>query len=190
MPTIITHTVVAVAAGKAFSEGSMPRNFWRAAIISSIIADGDVVAFFFGIPYSHFFGHRGFFHSILFAFLLSIPLASIFWERARPFSRQWWQYFLFFFLIGSSHGLLDALTDGGLGIALFSPFDNHRYFFPWTPIVVSPIGLRGFFSHWGLEVMISEVTYVWAPLLICLAAFRVVIRKFYKHALIPAVPDK
>ena len=46
MPTIITHTVVAVAAGKAFSEGSMPRNYWRAAIVSSIIADGDVVAFF------------------------------------------------------------------------------------------------------------------------------------------------
>jgi len=146
--------------------------------------------FFSGFRIQIFFGHRGFFHSILFAFLLSIPLASIFWEHARPFSRQWWQYFLFFFLIGSSHGLLDALTDGGLGIALFSPFDNHRYFFPWTPIVVSPIGLRGFFSHWGLMVMISEVTYVWAPLLICLAAFRVVIRKFYKHSLITAVPEK
>jgi inner membrane protein len=80
------------------------------------------------------------------------------------------------------------MTDGGLGIALLSPFDNHRYFFPWTPIVVSPIGLRGFFSQWGLEVMISEVTYVWVPLLICLAAFRMIIRKFHKHALITAVP--
>ena len=189
MPTIITHTVVAVAAGKAFTEGPMPRNFWRAAIISSTIADVDVLAFFFGIPYEHFFGHRGFFHSLFFAFVLSIVLASIFWEHAKPFSRQWRQYFLFFFLVGSSHGLLDAMTDGGLGIALLSPFDNHRYFLPWTPIVVSPIGIRGFFSRWGLMVMISEVTYVWVPLLLFLFVFRIVMRKFYKPALIRAVPD-
>lgn len=189
MPTIITHTVVAVAAGNAFSEGPMPRSFWRAAIVSSIIADGDVVAFFFGIPYAHVFGHRGFFHSIFFACMLSVALASIFWKHAKPFSRPWWPYFVFFFLVGSSHGLLDAMTDGGLGIALLSPFDNHRYFFPWTPIVVSPIGPRGFFSHWGLMVMISEITYVWVPLLICLFAFRVIMRKFYKQALITTVPD-
>lgn len=189
MPTIITHTVVAVAAGKAFTKGPMPRNFWRAAIVSSVIADGDVLAFFFGIPYAHFFGHRGFFHSIFFAFMLSIALASIFWKHARPFSRQWWQYFLFFFLVGSSHGILDAMTDGGLGIALLSPFDNHRYFFPWTPIVVSPIGLSGFFSHWGLMVMISEITYVWAPLLICLFVIRMSIHKFCKQALITTVHD-
>jgi inner membrane protein len=84
---------------------------------------------------------------------------------------------------------LDAMTDGGLGIALLSPFDNHRYFFPWTPIVVSPIGLRGFFSNWGLRVMISEITYVWAPLLICLFAIRLTLRKFWKRALLTTVPD-
>jgi inner membrane protein len=84
---------------------------------------------------------------------------------------------------------LDAMTDGGLGIALLSPFDNHRYFFPWTPIVVSPIGLRGFFSHWGLMVMISEITYVWAPLLICLFVIRMSIHKFCKQALITTVHD-
>lgn len=81
------------------------------------------------------------------------------------------------------------MTNGGLGIALLSPFDNYRYFFPWTPIVVSPIGLRGFFSHWGLEVMISEIIYVWAPLLICLFSIRLIIRKFGKHSFITTVAD-
>jgi inner membrane protein len=81
------------------------------------------------------------------------------------------------------------MTDGGLGIALLSPFDNNRYFLPWTPIVVSPIGLRGFFSHWGLMVMISEITYVWAPLLICLLAIRVILRKFSKQVIITTVPE-
>jgi inner membrane protein len=57
-----------------------------------------------------------------------------------------------FFLITASHGILDAFTNGGLGIALFSPFDNSRYFFPFRPIQVSPIG-AGFFSMRGLRVL-------------------------------------
>jgi len=55
------------------------------------------------------------------------------------------------------------MTDGGLGVAFFSPFDNHRYFLPWTPIRVSPIGLGRFFSHRGLEVLQSELLWIWLP---------------------------
>lgn len=53
--------------------------------------------------------------------------------------------FLFLFLSISSHGFLDAATDGGLGIAFFRPFSNYRYFFPWNPIVVSPLSVGRFF---------------------------------------------
>ncbi len=63
MPTIISHTVVAVAAGKAFVPKDVPTHFWLLSIICSIIPDADVVGFYFGVPYDHFFGHRGFFHS-------------------------------------------------------------------------------------------------------------------------------
>ena len=45
---------------------------------------------------------------------------------------------MFLFLAIASHGLLDAFTDGGLGVAFFAPFDSTRYFFPVTPIEVSP----------------------------------------------------
>ena len=45
----------------------------------------------------------------------------------------------------ASHGVLDALTDGGPGVAFLAPFDDTRYFFPWRPIRVSPLW-RGFFS--------------------------------------------
>ena len=68
-------------------------------------------------------------------------------------------------MVTASHGILDALTDGGLGIALLAPFDYDRYFFPWTPIVVSPIGIAGMFSKWGLEVMRSELVWIWLPCL-------------------------
>ena len=52
------------------------------------------------------------------------------------------------------------MTDGGLGIAFFSPFDPTRYFLPWRPILVSPIG-AGFFSQRGAAVLWSELLWVW-----------------------------
>jgi inner membrane protein len=68
----------------------------------------------------------------------------------------------YFALITASHGLFDAMTDGGLGIAFFSPFDTTRYFLPWRPIRVSPIG-PGFFSDRGMTVLVSEATWLWLP---------------------------
>ena len=63
----------------------------------------------------------------------------------------------------ASHALLDTLTDGGLGCALFWPFDLTRYFAPWTPLPVSPIGL-GYLSPYGLYVAAVEMV-LFAPLL-------------------------
>ena len=71
---------------------------------------------------------------------------------------------LFFFLIAATHGVLDAFTNGGLGIALFSPFDTGRYFMPFRPLVVAPIGFGAMFSEWGLAVIVSEAKWVWLPL--------------------------
>jgi hypothetical protein len=65
-------------------------------------------------------------------------------------------------VVVASHPLLDILTDGGLGCALFWPFDDTRYFAPWRPIPVAPIGLA-FFSPFGLTVAIWEAV-IFAPL--------------------------
>ena len=163
MPTAISHAAVAVAAGIAFAPRDVPTYFWPLSIVCSTIPDADVIAFSFGIPYGHFFGHRGFFHSPFFALLLSVFLVGLFFREIGIFSRQWFFYFIFFFLLSASHGVLDAFTNGGLGIALLSPFNNTRYFFPWTPIMVSPIGIQGFFSTWGLSVIKSEFLWIWLP---------------------------
>jgi inner membrane protein len=165
VPTIITHTIVAGAAGLSFAPKGMPARFWALSAFCSMIPDADVVAFFFGIPYSHSLGHRGFFHSPFFGLLLSIVVVLLFFREAKFLSRRWLLLMAYFTLVTSSHGLLDAFTGGGLGIALLAPFDSHRYFFPWTPIVVSPIGIRAMFSTWGLEVMRSELVWVWLPCL-------------------------
>jgi inner membrane protein len=88
---------------------------------------------------------------------MSLFIVTVFFRSIETFSEDWFFYFVFFFLLSASHGILDAFTNGGLGIALLSPFDHSRYFFPWTPIMVSPIGLKAFLSKWGLMVMKSEL---------------------------------
>ena len=63
---------------------------------------------------------------------------------------------LFAAVVLATHPLLDTLTDGGLGCALFWPIDLTRYFAPWRPIQVAPIGLA-FLSSYGAIVAMSEI---------------------------------
>jgi inner membrane protein len=63
-----------------------------------------------------------------------------------------------------SHGLLDTMTDGGLGVALAWPFSTKRYFAPVRPIPVAPIGRR-LFTHWGVRVMSTELV-MFSPFLL------------------------
>ncbi|MGD8706286.1 MAG: metal-dependent hydrolase [Syntrophobacterales bacterium] len=170
MPTVISHSVAAIAAGKAFGPREVPKRFWLLSIFCSVLPDADVIGFSFGIPYGHFFGHRGFFHSPFFALLLSLFIVSVFFRTERTFSRRWWIYLVDFSLLSASHGILDAFTNGGRGIALLSPFDETRYFFPWRPILVSPIGITGFISKWGLMTLKSELLWIWLPSLIIITS--------------------
>jgi inner membrane protein len=71
--------------------------------------------------------------------------------------------FGYLFLATASHGVLDAITNGGLGVAFFSPFDNTRYFLPWRPVRVSPIAVYRFFSARGYAVLQSELLWIWLP---------------------------
>ena len=124
------------------------RVFWS---VLSMAPDADVVGFAFGIPYADPFGHRGAAHSILAACVAALAVGLAHREqRAR--------FVLLALLAIGSHALLDALTDGGLGVALAWPFANDRFFAPWRPIPVAPIGL-GFLSKRGMLVAATELFY-------------------------------
>ena len=172
MPTIITHALFGGAAVAAIGPKNRAPNLWIPAIVCSVLPDADVIGFSFGIHYNSFFGHRGFLHSPFFALLLSVLNVIVFYRCTPLFSKSWWKLTSFLFAVGASHGILDAFTNGGSGIALLTPFDDTRYFFPWRPIMVAPIGIRAFFSDWGKQVMISEAYYVWLPLLIGVTGWR------------------
>jgi inner membrane protein len=127
--------------------------------VASVFPDVDSFGFAAGIPYGHPLGHRGFTHSLFFATviaLLCIPFARRLGASPLP---TW----AFVFVSVSSHGFLDAMTTGGLGVAFFSPFSNERFFLPWRMILVSPIGVGAFLSGRGLRVLQSELLWIWAP---------------------------
>ena len=157
-----SHAVAALSTGTCFYRPGMPKRVWIAGALCSVLPDIDVIGFHFGIHYGDFWGHRGFTHSLLFAAILAALVAILGFSRTSPGPGLLliWSYL---FLATASHGFLDAMTDGGLGVAFFSPFDNQRYFLPWRPILVSPIGIGRFFSGRGLQVLKSELLWIWLP---------------------------
>jgi inner membrane protein len=161
MASLPSHAVAALALGQAApAERRRDWRFWYMAVLCACLPDADVIGFRLGVRYGDLWGHRGLTHSLLFAAVVGALAAARFrpdWRRDGP------KLAALFFVITASHGFLDALTDGGLGVAFFSPFDRTRYFFPWRPIVVSPIGVGAFFTGWGLRVLRSELLWVWLP---------------------------
>lgn len=162
MASALSHAVAALGIGAVFYRPRMSNSVLIVGAVCSVVPDLDVLGFDFGIRYGDFWGHRAFTHSLLFAAFLATFVAVLAFRnsatRLGPFAL--WAYL---FLATASHGLLDAMTDGGLGVAFFSPFENSRYFFPWRPIHVSPIGISRFFSARGLYVLQSEIVYIWLP---------------------------
>lgn len=164
MPTVLTHGVIAVAASKTFLGKRTARRVLLMAVICSVLPDIDTIGLRLGIPYADFLGHRGFTHSLVFAAIVSFSVAAVGFRSARVFSLRWLGVWVLLFVVAASHGVLDAMTNGGLGIALLAPFDQTRYFLPFRPLEVSPIGLGNFFSRWGAAVLASEIIWVWTPL--------------------------
>jgi inner membrane protein len=144
---------------------------WMTGVGCSIFPDLDVIAFAFGVAYGDVLGHRGVTHSLLFATLLSLAATLAF--RSDRWRGHRLRIALFLFIVTASHGLLDACTNGGLGVAFFAPFSAERFFFPARPIAVSPIG-AAFFTARGWHVMQSEFAWVWLPALAVAAAAMVV----------------
>ena len=161
MASLISHVVAALAIGTGFYKPELPKRVWVFAAACSILPDADVIGFHFGVRYGDFWGHRGFAHSLFFAALIAALVVLIAFRNIAPDERK--LLWFCFFLATASHGLLDAMTDGGLGVAFFSPFDTTRYFLPWRPILVSPIGVTRFFSPRGLAVLRGELFWIWLP---------------------------
>ena len=170
MASAFSHAMVALAMGKAFQSKELS---WRELVVGtfcSIVPDLDVIGLYVGIQYGDMWGHRGLTHSVVFAALLAGCLVAL-WYRGKP-AVAMMGLFLYFFFCTVSHGMLDAMTNGGLGVAFFSPFYTTRYFFPMRPVLVSPIGVSEFFSAYGVRVIVNEAAWIWLPSYVAFVALR------------------
>jgi inner membrane protein len=117
----------------------------------------DIDTAFYGIiPYAHFLGHRGFVHSPFFSLLIAVVLSSLLYAIARNLGfRSFLGITAAFTLALASHGILDAMTDAGLGVMLLYPFSEERIFLPWRPFYAPPIKLSSL-SYGKVQIMLKS----------------------------------
>jgi len=168
MATIVTHAIVGVSLAYIFKPKHVPAFFYTSCMLLAMLPDIDVFGFLYGVNYADFWGHRGMTHSILFALIFAFAYLQLQQQVSSRFvlRRQYadtWSLLLVYALVMVSHGLLDMLTNGGLGVALFAPFENSRYFFPWHEVAVSPIGLHGWSMARIQHIAMSEFSYLILP---------------------------
>ncbi len=159
------HLAVGLAAGRFHAPRSAsPRTLALAMGAFAALSawpDLDVAAFALGIPYDAPFGHRGALHSLPVALIAGLAFGAL----GRLFGQPWLRTTLLACLVAASHGLLDTLTDGGEGIAVWWPWSAERLFAPWQPIPVAPILPTVWLSRWGARVVLTELA-MFAPLLV------------------------
>src|ERR1700758_5613650 len=113
MATLLTHAFVGATLAD-FRTDRLRKRWWPVAVLCCMLPDVDVSGFAFGIRYGDLWGHRGMTHSLLFAAAVSIVAVPLVAERGKMITAALW-----LFAITASHGLLDAMTNGGLGVAFF-----------------------------------------------------------------------
>jgi inner membrane protein len=174
LPTFIGHAVTGIALSTTISNKQQWLRVGILTVFCSIAPDIDVISFRLGIPYQHWLGHRGLSHSIVFAALLGMIALLFISEKS---IKRKCLCFCVFFASGILHDVLDAITNGGLGVAFFFPFSDTRYFLPWQPIEVAPLSIKRFLTLRGWEVIKSELLWVIIPSLCFMAIVALYRRK-------------
>lgn len=162
MASVFGHIAASTALGYAFFPKQVRTATMIVAGFCAFAPDLDVLAFRYGISYDSEWGHRGWTHSIVFAMVFGGLMGWLFSRLATESRRD---MMLWLILSTLSHPLLDMLTDGGRGCALWWPFSTERIFFPYRPIEVSPMSVSSFISEWGLTVLVSEFVWIGLPAL-------------------------
>ena len=173
MPTVMSHAVVGLALGTLTSFPARRHLFWILSAALPVLPDLDVLGLAFGIRFHSIWGHRGISHSLAAALLIGLLTALVVHRRL---GTRLVPLALYFALITASHGMLDACTNGGPGVAFWAPFDDGRYLLPWRPIPASPIA-ASFFSAWGWRVLETELLLIWLPAAIVTAVVLTVRRR-------------
>ena len=173
MATIITHALTGAAFGQAAPAGVPKVRMTLCLACAAALPDADVLMFMLGFAYDHPLGHRGFTHSIAFAAMLALFLSLAVIPKQRFSMKRYMKTLAVCFCAILSHGILDAITDAGLGVGFFIPLNDERYFFPWRPVMTATLNPSAFFSQATLEVLKNEIRLIWLPLAVTSVIFNV-----------------
>jgi inner membrane protein len=134
----VGHVAVGLAAARLYTGAAVSENRGMKAALAfsavSLLPDCDMLGRAAGLPDSALLGHRGALHSFAFAVLVGLA--------ARIFARSG-RAALFSFAVAASHGALDMLDTGALGVAYFWPLTDRRFFWPLRFLPGPPPG-----EHW------------------------------------------
>jgi inner membrane protein len=164
MTTLYTHAAAGLGIAAVLAPSRMAWPYWCLAAILPVLPDLDTLS----MTSSHsVWGHRGWTHSLACAFVVGLSAAAL---SGWYFCRGFWRLAVVFCLAAASHALLDMLTRGGSGVAIWWPFSDLRVGSEnWGLIPVSDIALQ-----WPdprrSRALQAELLYVWLPLGILVAA--------------------
>ena len=161
MPSSVSHALAAVAIGAPLAPPRTTPRYWVVGILCSVTLDLDAVGRVFGGgDLAVVGGHRALTHSLLFAVVVGMlatwtAFRDAHWDGARL------RIAAYLILATASHGILDAFTSYGSGVAFLFPLTPVRYSSPWRP-------LNG----------LNEALYIWTPAILLIAvAWRVNARR-------------
>lgn len=160
MPSLFTHPAVPLATAAIAGRRLIPRPLLAVGIAFSLLPDLDGIAFLFQTPWDSPLSHRGLTHSFAFAFICA-ALATLFAQRLKADRLR---VLAFLAICMASHGILDAFTHRGGGVALLWPLDHSKFAFGFHPILTVPIQPKRLFSAESVAVLQSELLWVWLPL--------------------------
>jgi inner membrane protein len=156
MTTLYTHAVAGLGIAALGMRRRMAWSYWLLAGTLPVLPDLDTLSM---TSYSSIWGHRGYTHSLAFAMMAGLFATVLVGWYLRS---RFWQLAAIFCAAAASHPLLDMLTYGGNGVALWWPLSAERVG-SWGPIPVADLAME-----WPdprrSRALQKELLYLWLPL--------------------------
>lgn len=161
MPSLLGHAVAGLAITESFRQAKLPRRTWILAPLCAVVPDLDWFVSFGAIHKNHILNHRGVAHSLFGALILAAATLLVTYRKDQRCGQLW----LCLSLCALSHGLMDACTSGGVGVALFMPFSDSRWACIWQPIQVAPLPVGREDCYRFLASLRTEAFWIGLPAL-------------------------